>query len=171
MKISWGIFIIISLLAYTGCKSEKGSETEEIIQTPGESSSTTSPSMPQLSDDYYVSIYEAQEMIKIYPEDRSFREKYGQQAYLKDHHLFISMGIGRLKNPENGRQIPKHLAERAAIMDARRWASYGEIWLKDNYDPPFGKLEHYFNRPQSVIKRSVVGDSLFVFMATTIEIP
>ncbi len=171
MKLLWRLFIIIGLVIYIGCKSEKDSETEELIQTPSETSSTTSPSMPELSDDYYVSIYEAQEMIKIFPEDRSFREKYCQQAYLKDQHLFITMGIGRLTNPKTGRQIPQQMAERAATLDARRWSGYGEKWLKDDYDSPFGQLEHYSNRPLSILKQSIVGDSLFVFMATTIDIP
>jgi hypothetical protein len=171
MKLLWGLFIILSLVIYIGCKGEKESETEELIQTPGETSSTTSPSMPQLSDDDYVSIYEAQEMIKIYPDDRSFREKYCQQAYLKDHHIFISMGIGRLTNPKNGRRIPQHLAERAAKLDAQRWSGYGEKWLKDNFDSPFGKLEHYSNKPVTVLNQSIIGDSLFVFVATTIDIP
>ncbi len=171
MKLSWGLFIILSLVISIGCQSEKDSETEELIQTPGETSSTTSPPLPQLSDDYYVSIYEAQEMVKIYPDDRSYREKYCQQAYLKDHHIFISMGIGLLTNPKTGRGIPQHLAKRAANLDARRWAGYGEKWLKDNFDSPFGQLEHYSNRPVSVLNQSVVGDSLFVFVATTIDIP
>lgn len=171
MKIP-ALFLLSSLvMLMMNCAKEKESETEEMQQTPAEMSQATAPGMPQLSDDYYVGIYEAQELIKIFNNDKSFRQDYCKRAYLKEYGLFISMGIGRLKNPETGQPIPQHLARRAADLDARRWAGYGEQWLSANFEPPFGELKASFNKTVTPLGENIVGDSLFVFIATHLEMP
>ena len=159
------------MIANWSCKSEKETETEAMQQVSTEASSGSVNALPQLPDEYFVGIYETQEMIKIFQDDKSYRESYCQRAYLKDRKLFISMGIGRLKNPETGQPIARHMAQRAAALDARRWAGYGESWLNNNYDPPFGKLNKFFNRPVTTLSENVVGDSLFVFIATSMDFP
>jgi hypothetical protein len=165
------VLILLLTLCFllTACKEKQQAETEEMQRAAGETSAAGSV-MPQLSDDYYVAIYEAQELIKIYQDDRSYRQDYCQKAYLKDQKMFVSMGIARLTNPQTGQPLSRQMVERAANLDARRWASYGEMWLKDNYDPPFGQLNSYFNRPVTPLHESVVGDSLFVFIATSLDL-
>jgi hypothetical protein len=164
------LFLIISGLALLeSCKDKGSEETEEMRQIADETASSTFISIPHLSDDYLVSVYETQELIKITQEDKELRKKYCENAFLKEHNLFISMGIGSLRNPKNGQPVPRHFAERAATIDAQRWASYGETWLKNNYEPSFGKLNSYFNRTVEIINKSVVGDSLFIFIATRMD--
>ncbi|TFG98302.1 MAG: hypothetical protein E4H13_10010 [Calditrichales bacterium] len=161
-----GILVFILLFCF-GCQKEK--ETEQLQQAVNESATANTGQLPQLSDDQYVAIYEAQELIKISQDDITLREEYCQRSWLSQQHVFISMGIGRLRNPLNGQPVPQHMAERAALMDARRWAAYGESWLNNNFHPPFGQLEKYVNHSNQVINRSIVGDSLFLFLATTLD--
>ena len=169
MKTSLIFFIaVICLIVWQGCNNHdpKAINNLDIKNTTAVVSS--SAKVPDLSSDFLVSVYEKQELIKISQEDKELRQKYCDESYLKQEKLFISMGIGALRNPETGQPVPQHLAERAATLDAKRWASYGELWLTNNYEPPFGKLTSTFNRTVTVINKAVVGDSLFVFVATSL---
>jgi hypothetical protein len=152
------------------CQQEKKTEIEELNQQAREKSSGELTGVPQLSAEYLTSIYELQELIKMDENSQNLRKNYCDRAYLEKNKLFISMGIGRIHDPNDGKKIANYLVERAAQSDAIRWASYGEIWLKENYQPPFGKLETYFNRQYQIIDRAIVGDSLFLFVATNISL-
>jgi hypothetical protein len=153
---------------FFGCSEEKPKEAKNFDVENLNTVALTSTKIPDLSTDYLVSVYEKQELIKISQEEKELRKKYCDESYLKEKKLFISMGIGSLKNPETGESIPSSMAERAANIDAKRWASYGEMWLTNNYEPPFGKLSRNFNRTVTVINKSIVGDSLFIFVATSL---
>jgi hypothetical protein len=162
------IILSLSLVEFFGCSNEKPKEAENFDPKTLSTVDLTSTKIPDLSSDYLVSVYEKQELIKISQEDKALRKQYCDQSYLREHKLFISMGIGKLTNPQTGETIPSSMAERAAIIDAKRWASYGELWLTNDYETPFGKLSKNFQRTVTVINKSVVGDSLFVFMATSL---
>ena len=159
---------LIGLTLVWSCYDEEPREANESETKTTNTASFLSTTIPDLSDDFLVSVYERQELIKISQEDETLRKNYCDESYLEEQKLFISMGIGKLTNPETGEPIPHNLAERAANIDARRWASYGELWLTNNYEPPFGKLTRTFNRTVTVINKSVVGDSLFIFVATSL---
>jgi len=162
-------FILILCLTLLGsCYDERPGEVNDDGTTTTNTKTFVSTTIPDLSNDFLVSVYERQELIKISQEDKTLRKNYCDESYLEKQKLFISMGIGTLTNPETGEPIPHNLAERAANIDARRWASYGEQWLTNNYEPPFGKLSRTFNRTVTVINKIVVGDSLFIFVATSL---
>ena len=168
MKSNIFIFPIICFFVFFGCSDEEPKGAENFDPQKLSTVALTKTKIPDLSTDYLVSVYEKQELIKISQEDKELRKQYCDQSYLKEHKLFISMGIGRLTNPETGQAIPNSMAEYAANIDAKRWASYGELWITNNYEPPFGKLSKNFQRTVTVINKSVVGDSLFIFMATSL---
>ena len=168
MKTTSSFVLIIGLAVLFSCSDEKPREAQNFDKKNLNTVALTSTKIPDLSSDYLVSVYEKQELIKISQEDKDLRKKYCDESFLGEHRLFISMGIGRLTNPKTGEAIPTNLAERAANIDARRWASYGEMWLTNNYEPPFGKLAKNFKRTVTVINKSVVGDSLFIFVATSL---
>ena len=161
------ILAVIVTLAW-GCYDEKPREASQVDTNTQNAVTLTASKIPDLSSDYLVSVYENQELIKISQDDKALRKNYCDQSFLEKDNLFISMGIGSLKNPETGESIPQHLAERVANIDARRWASYGEMWLNNNYEPSFGKLQSNFKRTVTVIDKTVIGDSLFVFIATSL---
>ena len=166
MRILPVILMIIFITLFIACQKdkEKEKETEQIIQ--GMEEKTASGTLPSFSNEYLASVYESQELIKIDGDNPDLRKKYCDQAYNKEQALFVSMGIARLHHPETGQAIPQYLYERAARMDAMRWAGYGEKWLRNNYQPPFGKLEAVNARPVEVINTAIIGDSLFIFVGT-----
>ena len=168
MKSTISIFTIFCFILLWGCSEEKPKEAKNFDVQNLNTVALTSPKTPNYSSDYLVTVYENQELIKITQEDIELRKEYCDKAYLKEQNLFITMGIGSLRNPKTGEAIPKSQAERVANIDARRWASYGEMWLNNNYEPSFGKLSKNFTRSVTVINKSVVGDSLFVFVATSL---
>jgi len=168
MKSTFIILPMICLIILIACSEEKPKEAENYDPNKLSTVALTSTKIPDLSSDFLVSVYEKQELIKISQEDKALRKQYCDQSYLREHKLFISMGIGNLINPETGQAIPNRMAERAATIDAKRWASYGELWLTNNYEPPFGKLSKNFQRTVTVINKSVVGDSLFIFLASSL---
>ena len=155
------LIILIIFIAFFSCKKEKADSTEEMTQHSEESGGA----LPQFSDDYLVSIYETQELIKIDQNNREMRQRYCEQALQSSGSLFISMGIGRLYQPD-GTPIPRHMAERAAKLDAMRWAGYGTHWIKEDFEPSFGKLQSTMTYQTEVINQAVVGDSIFVFIAS-----
>ena len=169
MKIILIFIIAAAVMNFGPCDN---GEPAEIQKESGSSTQSvqTSFSAATLNNDFLVRVYEYQERIKISQKDKQLRQEYCQKSYLSEYGVFISMGIGSLKNPQTGQAIPQHMAERAATLDARRWASYGEIWLNNNFEPEFGQLQSFFNRQTEVVDRSVVGDSLFVFIATYMNI-
>jgi len=156
--------IMLLLITIFSCK-QKQQETETLTSKPDETSATAQ-NLPSFDNDYLVAIYEAQELIKIKQDDADLRRTYCEKAYHPEQQIFISMGIARLHRPDTGAVIPDQMAERAARLDAIRWASYGREWLKNNYEPPFGKLTTSFQQDIEVINKAHVGDSLFVFAAT-----
>ncbi len=162
------IFIISIFVLLMGCKSDKTEEVEELTISNKESS-VVEAGIPSLDDDYLVSIYEAQELIKIEQDNIELRMQYCEKAYMKERGYFISMGIGRKVNPKTGEAIPPSMIERGAKIDAMRWAAYGLNWLKNDYQPSFGKIEAQINQNITVVNRANVGDSLFVFVATKVE--
>ncbi len=160
--------LISCLLLFWSCKSEKSAQVEEITITKNENSAAES-FLTKLDNDYLVSIYEAQELIKIEQDDIELRRQYCTKAHLQDEGYFISMGIGARTHPETGKAIPPSLIERAAKIDAMRWAAYGVYWLENNFQPSFGKIKAQMRQEVQIINRANVGDSLFVFVATRLD--
>ena len=160
--------LTLCLLLVSSC--QKADEQIEEMQTSNtETGSVSIFNLPKISDDHLVSIFETQELIKIEQDNIDLRKKFCDLGYYEDQKVFISIGIGKLRNPATGQPIPRHMAERAANIDAMRWASYGNKWLENNYKPAFGELESFFNKPVEIIDKAVVGDSLFIFIATKIK--
>ena len=164
------IYYILMIMVVLSCQKEKTDEVEEMNQIAMEESTGGINNLPKLNADYLTSIYELQERIRMEQQSIELRKNYCERAYLQKNDVFISMGIARLSNPKDGKKIAQYYAERAAQIDAIRWATYGESWLKEDYQLPFGKLEKHFNRQYQIIDRAIVGDSLFLFIATNIDI-
>ena len=169
MKLIYFTLICCTLLLLFSCEKEKVKEETtdvEEISKIAEEKTTGEFTVPKFNNDYLVSIYEAQELIKIGQDDVELRQRYCEKAYLEEHNIFVSMGIAKRHNPKDGSAIPLHLAERAAKLDAMRWAGYGEKWLKNNYQPAFDQLQTRSLHHIKIINTVSVGDSLFVFLAT-----
>jgi len=160
--------LVSAIILLAGCESKETEETESLTAKQTEQTGTTAD-IPKFDNDYLVSIYEAQELIKIEQTSLELRKKFCQQAYHPDKGLLVTMGIARRINPESGQAIPVQMVERAAKLDAMRWAGYGIHWLESNYEPPFGQIQANINQQIRVIDRANVGDSLFIFIATNYQ--
>jgi hypothetical protein len=171
MKIFFCVILGLTILSgMLSCKKEKteskeASEIEEVEQAV-EEKTTSEFTLPELDNDYLVSVYETQELIKMDHDNIELRKKYCQMSYFKEHGVFVSMGIAKLYNPRDGSAIARQFVERAAKLDAIRWAMYGESWIKNNFEPSFGKIANATSHPTQIINTASVGDSLFVFLAT-----
>ena len=161
------LFICLTgiLLLAVACDSKKSEETETLTTKQSEQTASTA-GIPKFDNDYLVSIYEAQELIKIDHTNLELRKTFCEKAYHPDKGLLVTMGIAKRVNPDDGQAIPMQMIERAAKLDAMRWAGYGIHWLESNYEPPFGEIQTKINHQITVLDRANVGDSLFIFIAT-----
>ena len=164
------LFAILLCLIFVSCGKNQPDAAKNTKADQNNQATLASSTTPEFTNEYLVTIYEKQELIKISGDNLELRKAFCQSAYHPESKLLVTMGIGSLKHPQSGKSIPQSQAERAATLDAYRWESYGETWLNNQYQPEFGKLDKYFKHQSSVVERSVVGDSLFVFIATQITV-
>jgi hypothetical protein len=165
MKSFISILILLFVVLITSCDKKQEQNVEELSNKSEAGSMTATTGIPKVDDDYLAEIYELQERIKLDHQNIELRKSYCQKAYFPESGQIISMGIGLLNNPKTGQAIPKALAERVALIDAARWVGYIEVWLEQQYQPDFGKLNKQVNLPLQVINQITLGDSLFVFFA------
>lgn len=165
------VIIFLLIILVFSCKQDKPAdvEVEEMSQSAEELSQTFAERIPQITDDYKVQIYDLQERIKINPENVELRKQFCQAAYSQDKMVMITMGIAKLINPETGEELNLSLVERAAQIDATRWALYGTNWLMYDYEPAFTKIKGNLNRNSQVIDKVTVGDSLFLYLASDLS--
>ena len=163
--------VLLSLLFVVSCKQDKPAdvEVEEISQTADELSQSFTERIPPITDDLKVTIYELQERIKIEPDNVDLRKQFCTSAYSTEKMVMVTMGIARLTNPETGESINRGLMERAAKIDATRWALYGTNWLMYDYQPTFTEIKGNFTRKTQVIDKVIVGDSLFLYLASDLS--
>jgi hypothetical protein len=164
-------FIFLFILFFISCKQEKPAdiEVEEMSQTAQELSKSFAERIPEINNDFKVNIYELQERIKIDPENVDLRKQFCESAYSADNMLLITMGIARMTNPETGEAINRGIVERAAQIDATRWALFATNWLMYDYQPAFTEIKGNFTRKTQVIDKLVVGDSLFLYLASDLS--
>jgi len=162
------IFLFILLVS---CKQDRPAdvEVEEMSQNAEELSQSFAERIPQISDDFKVKIYELQEKIKINPDNVDLRKEFCETAFSKDEMVIITMGISRLIFPETGEPINRGMVERAAKIDATRWALYATNWLMYDYEPAFTEIKGNFTRKTQVIDKVEVGDSLFLYLASDLS--
>jgi hypothetical protein len=166
MKSFIAISMLILFIYVSACDKKQDQQVEELTSKSEAGSVTTTADILKLDDDYLAEIYELQERIKLDQQNIELRKTYCQKAYLPESGHIITMGIGLLNNPKTGQAIPKAFAERVALMDATRWAGYIDVWMEQQYQPDFGKLNKQVNVPLQVINQITLGDSLFIFFAS-----
>ncbi len=165
------LLILLFVLFFISCKQDKPAdvEIEEMSQTAEELSQSFTERIPPITDDFKVNIYELQERIKIEPDNVDLRKQFCASAYSTEKMVMVTMGLARMTNPETGEPINRGMVERAAKIDATRWALYGTNWLMYDYQPAFKEIKGNFTRKTQVINKVVVGDSLFLYLASDLS--
>jgi len=165
------LVIFIFFLFLFSCKQDKPAdiEVEEMTQIAEELSQTFTERIPQMTDELKVKIYELQERIKIEPENIDLRKQFCETAYSAENMVMLTMGLSRMTNPETGEKISRGMVERAAQIDATRWALFATNWLMYDYQPAFTEIKGNFTRKTQVLDKVVVGDSLFLYLASDLS--
>ncbi len=123
---------------------------------------------PQLEKSFLANLYSVQMEITANPSSRLHKERYIFNAYLPDNNALVSFGNARLSNPQTGEKIAQALAKRAALVDAKRWASYGLLWLNNDFKPDFGKISTVNQGEIKELATFIKGDSLIVAIASKV---
>jgi len=161
------IFILSTILLLVSC-DEAGKQKEKPDEANKED--LTIPfDPPEFEQEFLESLYLIQMDIMKNPSSLTHKEKYISDAYIADRNTLVSFGNARNTNPETGTKIAPALVKRAAILDAKRWATYGLIWLNNNFEPDFGKIKDVYNTDTKEITSFNKGDSLIIAIASKVK--
>ncbi len=170
MKWFYLIVSILILSFLVTCKSEKKVEQEMIEEQANAGDQTEAFfTPPDLADIQFDQLSELQQQIMVNSTDAALREEFIHQAYFTNNNSIITIGVARLTHPETGAPITRSLVQRAARMDANRWAAYGISWIKNSYQPDFGKLQAFFQGEQKELMSYTQGDSLYLAVASRVN--
>ncbi len=162
------IIVVFSTIILLLACNERGEQKESVAETDKtEVTATFDP--PKFEQDILENLYLAQMDIMTNPSSRAHKEKYISKAYIADKKTLITFGNARLTNPQTGNKISIALIKRAALLDAKRWASYGLLWLKNDFEPDFGKLNEVNKGVVKEIATFNKGDSLIVAIANKVN--
>lgn len=158
--------ILISILLFS-CKTEKVADQNVVMKKDTVLTASFNP--PDLSEDFYRELYKDQQNIIINQDNREQKEEYLHKAYFANNNTLITFGSARKINPATGQTINRAMIRRAALLDAKRWASYGLLWLKNDLKPDFGKINDINAVETKEIYSFDVGDSLVIVLANKVH--
>ena len=159
--------IIIGFLTVIACKSEK-SVKQEINKTV-DSSRAISFKPPKLDENYYRELFKYQQKIIQNPSGREEKERYIFNAFFPENNTLLSFGSARRTNPQTKQAIPYPLQKRAALIDARRWGTYGLLWINNDFRPDFGKISDIHTGETQEVYTFENGDSLIIVLANKVH--
>jgi len=159
--------IIIGFLTLIACKSEESVKLE--ANKTVDSSRVSSFKPPKLNDDYYRELLKYQQKIIQNPAGREEKERYIFNAFFPESNTLLSLGSARKTNPQNNQTIPYPLQKRAAMIDARRWGSYGLLWINNDFKPDFGKISNVHSGETQEVYTFEKGDSLILVLANKVH--
>jgi hypothetical protein len=159
------IILLAGLFLWACGKSDEKKEDTVKITIPGTQVAFTPPKLDQ---PFLKSLYDVQMEIMNNPSSRLHKERFIFNAYLADNNALVSFGNARLTNPQTGAKISRALAKRAALVDAKRWASYGLLWLNNDFKPDFGEISTVNQGELKELATFIKGDSLIVAIASKV---
>ena len=124
---------------------------------------------PKLEQGFLEKLYFTQMEIMKNPTSRIHKEKYIFRAYIADRNTLISFGNAKSTNPSTGEKNSPALIKRAAFLDAKRWATYGLLWLNNDFQPDFGKIKDTHKGITQELLTFNKGDSLVIVIASKVR--
>jgi hypothetical protein len=163
--------ILMGLLIFFSCKGEKQAKQEQQPDTSKqvESNQPITFNPPQLDENYYRELFQFQEEIILNPSDRKMKERYIFNAYFADNNTLLSFGSARKINPQTKQAIAYPLIKRAALLDAKRWGTYGLLWLNNDFEPDYGKIKGTNSGQTLEVFSFDKGDSLIIALANKVR--
>ena len=142
--------------------------TQDTVQKI-DSAQTVTFNPPQLEENYYRELYKFQQEIIFNPESREKKERFIFNAYFADNNTLLSFGSARKTNPNTQQAIPYPLIKRTALVDAKRWGTYGLLWLNNDFKPNFGRISEVHKGETREVFSFDVGDSLIIALANKVR--
>ena len=161
-----GIICLFILILYS-CKSEQTQSVKSV--TPKDSVVSVSFNPPTLTEQDYRELFQYQQNIIVNPDSREEKEQFIQKAYSPAKNTLITFGCARKINPETKQPIAHALIKRAALLDSKRWASYGLLWIKNDFQPDFGKITEINSGLAQEVFSFDSGDSLVIALASKVH--
>ena len=162
---------IIAFLIVLSCKTEKSVKQETVETADSAASSQVAEAFnpPDLADDYYRELFKYQQEIVRNPDSREKKEHYIFNAYFPENNALLSFGSARKTNPQTKQAISYPLQKRAALIDARRWGTYGLLWINNDFKPDFGKISDMHSGETQQVYSFESGDSLIIVLANKVH--
>lgn len=162
------LILLFILSVVLGCSKSK-KENDQAAADDSTKLKEISFTVPQRPAFFYEELHKIQQKIMHNPQSREFKEAYIYNAYIPDNNALISLGSARTKNPQSGTEITQALVKRAALVDAKRWAVYGLLWLNNDFQPDFGKISEIHEGVFQELYSFNSGDSLIIAIATPVR--
>ncbi len=155
------------MIAVFSCKQER--TPKNAAQMDSSLIVNTVFSVPDISEETLQELFDLQQKVNNNPGNLEYRKQLISKSYYKDNNALITFGCARKTHPATGKNIAQALLKRAAAVDAKRWAAYGQTWILNNYMPDFGKLNSTFGGMNREITSFNSGDSLVIAFAHNIN--
>jgi hypothetical protein len=161
------LLLLATLMLLFSC-DEADIQKEKVIETIDTNSIPTFEP-PTFEQAFLEQVYQTQMDVMQNPSSRTHREKYISEAYIEDANTLISFGNARLSDPKTGNKIATPLIKRAALLDAKRWASYGLLWIDNDFKSDFGNIKDVHKGLIKEIATFNRGDSLILAIASKVK--
>lgn len=137
-------------LSFSNCeKSEKQEYYEGSVSKNEKAQTSSDTSLSQIDyGEIMNQLYDLEQQIKTNPEDLALRKSFLISAIDTVRQKIYTVGEGLPDTTITSDPIAKQSAERAALVDAQRWALYAMKWQEDVKAPAFpgeisGKVPPY----------------------------
>ncbi|RMG68043.1 MAG: hypothetical protein D6715_03245 [Calditrichaeota bacterium] len=158
--------VIAALTIFSGCDRPSGDRTSQQVQQEATgATSQRGPQIPELSPGQLQKILSLQKAILAHPDSPQLHQRVLEASLFPEHGALVTVGVGLLKKPRDGDDIPLSLAERAAMLDAQRWAAYLLQWYQHGPELAFGTLETRLVSPSRKVQQQARNDSLLLVVA------
>lgn len=162
------LFILLFIILFFACSEQK--QKQQSVQKQDSISFTESTFVkPEKPPFFYKELLKIQQQVIQHPQERLYREAYIINAYQENNNALISLGSARTKDPQSGIEINPAMAKRAALIDAKRWAVYGLLWLNNDFKPEFGKISEQYSGVFEELYSFNTNDSLIIAIATRVR--
>lgn len=162
------VFVIVFyIIIIISCEAEKSPIPDAVQKTDSAKAISFNP--PVLEETYYRKLYKFQQEIMLNPEDREKKERFIFNAYFAENNTLLSFGSARKTNPKTQQAIPYPLLKRAALVDAKRWATYGLLWINNDFKPDFGRINDIHSGESREVFNFDIGDSLIIALANKVH--
>jgi hypothetical protein len=149
-------FLIFIVLSSCSKKKEEAGEEKEYSTSSGMEGQVYRANINY--DSLLTVVDQATEMVAAYSSDINLRQKLVAISYDTSNGIIFASGRGRPQVNARTPSIAMNFAERAAQIEALKWAAYIERWKLDPTTPDLGKISAAMP-PGRVVSKKVLPDS------------